>query len=149
MAQRASFNLNDGTLPTAVARTFDPVLNAEAQNVIEWVCRAPTDAIGFHRIKLKWTPGKAAPASPAGANPRVLHKLEVWVVRPLLDITAPASGTGVQPVVSKNGDVQSKHIFYLPEHAAKQALRDGVAFARGFLGLQLLFDSVVDFNPPY
>lgn len=87
MSQRAALSFNDST---AVSRTFNPVLTSD-HNVVEWVARHPTDPVGFCRIRMQWMPGKKAPPSPEGANPRVLHKCKWIMTVPIVDTTAPNS----------------------------------------------------------
>lgn len=121
MANIANFVLADGQA-TPVNRTFSYVYRESG--VVYYEERSAGVAAGFRKITISWRPGTTRNAG---------YKVSLKIQDPRLAVTAPASGSGVQP----NPVVAYKTVFeaswFLDSASDLQARKDIYAFAKNLL----------------
>jgi hypothetical protein len=123
MAQIANIVINDGKA-TPVAHTFGPVTSSDPNGVAVWTDRATGVAVGFPVLTMKLR----AP-SKGSRN----YKLTSKVKLPVLNVTSPSTGTGIQPLPSVAYNIEANIEFVLPEASLLADRKDFFAFVKNYL----------------
>lgn len=131
MPAMANIVINDGAA-TPVAHTFSP--SGRDQNMVfTWHDRSGGIAIGYPRISVQSKfPANAGAGASSDAKSRVIRQ-SIKVVLPILEVTAPTTGTGIQPAPTKSYDVSCNMEFILPERSTLQNRKDVFAFVKNLL----------------
>ncbi|DAD50015.1 coat protein [ssRNA phage Gephyllon.4_21] len=123
MAAIANIVINDGKA-SPVAHTFAPVTSSDPNGVALWTDRATGIAVGFPVISLKLRqPTKTS---------RVF-KLSSKVKLPVLNVTSPATGTGIQPLPSVAYNIEANIEFSMPEASLLADRKDFFAFVKNYM----------------
>lgn len=122
MAAFAPIVLADGKA-TPVNHTFDPS-SINADGLARWTDRSGGIAVGYpvitHLVK---SPTKGSS----------VYRVTAKVVLPILEITSPATSTGIQPAPTKAYDLIFTVEAVLPERSTLGDRKDANAFLHGFL----------------
>lgn len=135
MAAFADINLNDGTTPTPVARTFAARLNDGLRQV--WRFAKDANIVNDRVIKLVSKPSARADGD---------HKVEITFEVPLVD--APAQVSGYTPAPRVIAMTRATLYLQLPGRATANDRADLLAFVRNALSNSQFTDSVVLMSPP-
>jgi hypothetical protein len=134
MAQIANIVLNDGQ-STPVAHTFAPVTSHDTNGVAVWTDRASGIAVGFPVISFRLRdPLKGSRA----------YRLTAKIRVPVLDVTSPSTGTGIQPAPSVAYACEANIEFILPERSVLQNRKDILAYAVGLMGNAAVMKAAVE-----
>ncbi|UUW21428.1 MAG: hypothetical protein [Sanya fiers-like virus 55] len=137
MATLANIVINDGQ-STPVAHTFEPA--RRVGNSIEWHDRASGVLAGFNRIMLT----SVAPKKLASG----VYRVTVKVMAPTLAVTAPSSGTGIQPNPVAAYFTESIHTFNIPAASTADARKTARLYAIGALSNAQIVDAIDKLAPP-
>jgi len=118
MANIASIVLADGQ-GTPVSRTF--TYSHRENGVVTWVERSQGVSAGFRKITCGFRPAN-------GRNGG--YKVHLRVQDPRLAVTAPASGSGIQPNPVAAYFTVGELVWLLPEATDAQARKDAYAFLK-------------------
>lgn len=133
MTAIAALTLNDGA-GTPVAHTFNPV-NIDVAGVARWADRSGGIALGFPVVSFAMrNPTKASRS----------YKITAKVVTPVLEITSPSTGTGIQPAPTKAYDLIANVEFVLPERSTLQERKHILAYAKNYLANASVFTAAVE-----
>lgn len=146
MPALAPIVINDGA-STPVAHTFNPS-GPDKNGVTYLYDRSGGIAIGFPSLALDLReplPAKAGQASYANRIFRATAK----VVFPVLEVTSPTTGTGIQPAPTKSYDMTVKIEFLLPERSSLQNRKDILAYAKNILANGNMTSLVQDLEAIY
>lgn len=138
MSAIAPLVLADGQA-TPVNHTFNPV-NIDSAGVAKWADRSGGIALGYPVVTLSSRQPTAQSRN---------YKVTAKVVVPVLDITSPSTGTGIQPAPSKAYDVWCNIDFVLPERSTLQQRKDILAYVKNFLANANLSAAITDFESIY
>lgn len=130
MPALASFVINDGAT-TPVAHTFYPT-GPDDNGVNYFVDRSSGIAIGFPSVSLDLRQPRPAAAGTESKASRV-YRAKFKVTMPVLEVTSPNTGTGIQPAPTKAYDLVANLEFILPERSTLQNRKDILAYARNLL----------------
>lgn len=123
MAQITNIVINDGKA-TPVAHTFAPVTSHDVNGVAFWTDRSGGIAVGFPELSFKLqTPSKGS------RN----YKLTGKVSLPVLNITSPSTGTGIQPLPSVAYSMIAEVKMTIPEASLLADRKDFFAFVKNYL----------------
>jgi hypothetical protein len=123
MAAIANIVINDGKA-TPVAHTFAPVTSSDPNGVAVWTDRATGVAVGFPVINMKLrAPSKGSRS----------YKLTAKVKLPVLNVTSPSTGTGIQPLPSVAYNIEANIEFLMPEASLLADRKDFFAFVKNYL----------------
>lgn len=136
MAVFAPIEINDGQA-TPVRHTFAPALRSG--NLVEWQDRSAGVFAGFNRISLD-----VRSITKKGG----MYRATLKVVAPTLAVTAPQSGTGVQPNPVEAYHTETILQFILPAATNVSARANALAYIKNLLSNQQIVDTVLDLNPP-
>jgi len=142
MTAIAAIVINDG-VATPVAHTFAPVTATDRNGVAQWADRSGGIAVGFPVL----TFSSRLPSKAAGPNRA--YKVTAKVVLPVLDITSPSTGTGVQPAPSVGYSLIGTCEFSLPERSTLAQRKDLLAFVKNYLANAVVTAGVQDFETVY
>lgn len=117
----SNMSLADGQA-TPVAQTF--YFASQNGTNYEWMETSSGIYEGFRRIRMDIRPAKSA-----NMGTKIVISVEV----PELAVTAPASGTGIQPNPTRAYVTRSKHEFMIPKASTLQNRKHILAFARNVL----------------
>jgi len=146
MPALAAITINDGAA-TPVAHTFNP--SGPDQNGVNYFYdRSGGVAIGFPAISIDLKEPKPAPAGGQSGRDRV-YRATVKVVFPVLEVTSPTTGTGIQPAPTKSYDLIFRGEFVLPERSTLQNRKDIFAFAKNILANSNVTSLVQDLESIY
>ena len=123
MAQIANIVINDGKA-TPVAHTFAPVTSHDANGVAIWTDRSTGVAVGFPELSFKL-------ASPSKASRN--YKVTAKVTLPVLNVTSPSTGTGIQPLPSVAYSLIADVKLTIPEATLLADRKDFFAYVKNFL----------------
>lgn len=137
MAAIAPITLPDGQT-TPVQHTFGPVNIID--DVARWADRVNGISVGFPTL----THSLRSPTKGSRA-----YKLTTKVVLPVLEVTSPATGTGIQPAPTKAYDLIATVEIVMPERSTKQQRQDILAFSKGILSHAVVKAAVEDFESIY
>jgi len=133
MTAIAALTVADGQA-TPVNHTFSPV-NIDAQGVAKWADRSSGIALGFPTITFSMrAPTKASR----------LYKVVAKVVTPVLEVTSPATSSGIQPAPTKAYDITANVEITLPERSTLQQRKDAMAFLRNFLANATVMQAAIE-----
>lgn len=138
MTAIAALTLNDGQA-SPVAHTFNPV-NIDSAGVAKWADRVGGIALGYPVITM-------SVRNPTAGNRN--YKLTIKVVTPVLEITSPSTGTGIQPAPTKAYDLTSVTEIVLPERSTLAQRKDLIAFHRNLFANAVVTNAVQDFESIY
>lgn len=132
----ANIVLNNGAT-TPVAKTFTFAM----QNglLFQYNEMSPGTYEGFNILTISIRPAAAANQG---------HKVTLKLKAPVLAVTAPASGTGVQPNPVKAYESVFMAEFMLPKAASIENRKDILAFAKNLLASSTLTTLVQDLATP-
>lgn len=123
MAAIANIVINDGKT-TPVAHTFAPVTSSDPNGVAVWTDRSTGVAVGFPILTMKMrAPFKGS------RN----YKLTAKVKLPVLNVTSPSTGTGIQPLPSVAYNIEGNIEFLLPEASLLADRRDFFAYVKNYM----------------
>lgn len=138
MSAIAALTLNDGQA-TPVAHTFSPV-RIDQNGVASWADRVGGIALGYPVVSFSMrVPSKTS---------RV-YKLTAKIVAPVLEVTSPATSTGIQPAPTKAYDLTFTCDFILPERSTLAQRKDLLAYAKNYLANAVMTSAVSDFESIY
>lgn len=121
MASIASFALADGQT-TPATRTF--ALSLKNGELVEWTDRSQGMQVGFRKISIRYRPGTTRNRG---------TKITLKIQDPRLAVTAPASGSGIQPNPVAAYSTLFEGSFFLDAATDAQARKDIYAFAKNLL----------------
>lgn len=129
--------INDGAT-TPVSHTF--AVARVAPELVTYQDRSAAVVAGFNVITIGT---RYANGNNSG------QKVTLKIVAPTLAVTAPTTGTGIQP----NPVAAYSHLatveFLLPAAGTTQNRKDLLAFVKNLLAAQVVTDAVQDLNPPF
>lgn len=137
MSAVANIVINDGAA-TPVSHTFAPA--RQSGDLFEWADRAAGVAAGFNKISVLTRYGQAT-----NAGQRVTLKVTV----PTLAVSAPSSGTGIQPNPTPAYTSLCTIEFLLPNAADAAARANIYAFAKNLLATTFVANMVQNLDAPY
>lgn len=138
MAQQTALTIADGAA-TPVNHTFSPVGKNDA-GVVKWVDRVGGIAIGYPAITL---------AVREPTKTRRSFQVTRRVVLPVLEVTSPSTGTGIQPAPTKAYDLVVDTTYSLPERSSKLERQHLLAYAKNFDASAAMQAAVADFEPTW
>lgn len=136
MALFADIVINDGQ-GTPAAHTFAKAVRDG--DLVEWHDRSAGVLAGFKKISLRVRPA---------SNLQGMYKVTIKVMDPKLAVTAPASGSGVQPNPTQAYFTTATHEFLIPAASDAQARKDILAYAKNLLSNSQISEAVELFAPP-
>jgi len=77
------------------------------------------------------------------------QKVTLKIVAPTLAVTAPTTGTGIQPNPVAAYNCLATVEFVLPAASSLQNRKDILAFVKNLMSASVVSDAVQDLNPPY
>lgn len=137
MAAIAPIVLPDG-LSTPVNHTFSPVNIID--DVARWADRSSGISVGFPTL----THSLRSPTKGSRA-----YKLATKVVLPVLEVTSPSTGTGIQPAPTKAYDLIATIEIIMPERSTKQQRQDILAYSKNLLSHAVVKAAVEDCESVY
>lgn len=137
MSAVANIVINDGAA-TPVAHTFAPA--RQSGDLFEWADRATGIAAGFNKISVLTRYGQAS-----NAGQRVTLK----ITAPTLAVTAPASGSGIQPNPVAAYTSLCTIEFLLPNAADAAARANIAAYAKNLLASTFVTNMIQNLDAPY
>lgn len=139
MAQIVNIVINDAAT-TPVAHTFAPVTSYDAQGVANWADRSGGISVGFPTLSFKLRePTKGSRT----------YRLTAKVKLPVLDVTSPSTGTGIQPAPSVAYNLETHIEMVMPERATLQNRKDILAYAKGYMANAAITTAVENLEPVY
>lgn len=146
MPALAAITINDGAA-TPVAHTFSPS-GPDKNGVNYFYDRSGGIAIGFPMISIDMK--EPAPASATGVSKtNRVYRSTVKIVMPVLEVTSPSTGTGIQPAPTKAYDLMFRGEFISPERSTLQNRKDILAYAKNLLAHSMTTSLVQDFESVY
>lgn len=137
MAAIASISINDGQTPP-VAHAFSPARHSG--DLVEWHDRSAGVVAGFKKISVST---RFAGKDNAG------QRIRIKIQDPTLAVTAPASGTGVQPNPVAAYETLATLEFLLPTPAGVQQRKDVLAYVKNLLSNSQIVAMVENLDAPY
>lgn len=137
MAAIAPIILPDGQI-APVNRTFGPVNIID--DVARWADRSNGISVGFPTL----THSLRAPTKGSRA-----YKLTTKVVLPVLEVTSPSTGSGIQPAPTKAYDLIATIEIILPERSTKAQRQEILAYSKNFLAHAVVKAAVEDYESVY
>lgn len=136
MAVFGNIVINDG-LVTPVAHTFAPALRNG--NTLEWHDRSAGVLAGYNRIVLttRLMSGRSG-----------VYRVTLKVLAPTLAVTAPGSGSGVQPNPVEAYHTESIHQWLIPAASNDDARSTAMAYSANLLQNSQITDTVKLMAPP-
>lgn len=145
MPALAPVTINDGAA-TPVAHNFTPTNVNEG--VATWHDRVSGIAIGYPRIATSLKFPSTPKSNGASTSDRVI-RANIKVVLPILEVTSPSTGTGIQPAPTKAYDLTFNGEFILPERSSTQNRKDIAALVRNYLATTVVASVVQDLESIY
>jgi len=137
MASVAPIVINDGQA-TPVAHTFSPA--RQSGDLYEWHDRSALVAAGFKKISVFTRFGTVSNAG---------QRITIKVMDPTLAVTAPSSGTGIQPNPVQAYSTLCTLDFLLPNAANQQARKDVLAYVKNLLSNSQIVAAIENLDAPY
>lgn len=128
MPSLATVVINDGAA-TPVAHTFSPS-NPDKNGTNYWYDRSGGIAIGFPEVSLNLREPLAG--GKVSSADRV-YRAKARIVMPVMEVTSPTTGTGIQPAPTKAYELVANLEFVLPERSTLQNRKDILAYAKNLL----------------
>lgn len=138
MTAIAALTLADGQT-TPANHTFNPV-NIDQAGIAKWADRSGGIAIGYPVVSF-------AMRSPSKGSRN--YKVTAKVVTPVLEVTSPSTGTGIQPAPTKAYDLLATVEFILPERSTLDQRKDMLAYLKNYLASAVVTAAVNDFESVY
>lgn len=132
MAAIAAITLNDGQ-GAPVAHTFSPV--TITGDVAKWADRSGGIAVGYPIMTMGLRPP---------TNGSKVYKATIRIMVPTLEVTSPATGSGIQPAPTKGYDCAFMGEFLLPERSSKPNRQDVFAYVKNVFANSTLKSLVED-----
>jgi hypothetical protein len=121
MPARANIVVNDAASPSPVAHTFNPSEDGEVDLFED---KSGGIAIGFPLISVRFRrPGPPTSGAQSSANGRV-YRVHVNFTWPVLEVTSPSTGTGIQPAPTVAYVLRCNQEWLLPERSTLQDRKD-------------------------
>lgn len=137
MSAISNIVINDAQA-TPVAHTFAPA--RQSGDLVEWHDRSTGYVAGFKKLSMLT---RFASAQNAG------QRITIKVVDPTLAVTAPASGTGVQPNPVAAYTTLASVEFLLPTASSLQNRKDILAYVKNLLSNSQIVAAVENLDAPY
>lgn len=137
MSAVANIVINDGAA-TPVSHTFAPA--RQSGDLFEWADRSAGIAAGFNKISVLTRYGQQSNAG---------QRITMKVVAPTLAVTAPASGTGIQPNPVAAYTSLCTIEFLIPNAADAAARANIYAYAKNLLATAFVGNMVQLLDAPY
>jgi hypothetical protein len=134
MATFANFNINDGQA-TPVAHTF--AIASRNANLYEWHDRSGGTISSYKKLSLG-----------VRQNANGVYKVTIKVMDPKMAVTAPSSGTGVQPNPVAAYKTLANVQFDLPDATDRIARKDVLLYLIGALSNAQFQDTIIDLAQP-
>jgi hypothetical protein len=139
MGTIAAITLTDAAA-TPVNHTFSPQPDWNNPGVVKWVDRSGGIALGYPAATLSMRmPAKGSK----------VYKIVAKLVTPVLEVTAPATGTGIQPGPTLSYNLLATAEFILPERSSLQQRKDIFAMFKDYLSDAVLTAAIHDFEMVY
>lgn len=123
---------------TPVNHTFSPV--TIVNEVAKWADRSGGISVGFpvitHSLR---QPNKTSRS----------YKAQIKLVLPVLEITSPSTGTGIQPAPTKGYDLVANLEFVMPERSTLQQRKDLLKFVQGLLSSVPIVATIEQYESVY
>lgn len=123
MSAIANIVINDGKA-TPVAHTFAPVTSSDPNQVAVWTDRATGISVGFPVLSFKLR----APVK-GSRN----YRLSAKVKYPVLNVTSPSTGTGIQPLPSQAYVLEANLELVMHEASLLADRKDFFAFVKNYM----------------
>lgn len=133
MTAFAALTLADGL---AVAHTFSPAAQS-SDGVALWEDRLGGIPVGFPRITHSLR-------RPSAKNRN--YKLTIKVFAPVLEITSPSTGTGIQPAPTVAYELSSHTDIIIPERSTLAQRKDLIAYHKNLFANAVITASVENFE---
>lgn len=131
MALKAALTINDGQA-TPVAHTFSPRGPVEDNGVQMYEDRVGGIAIGFPTVAFQFKMPSNSNAALVSSSNRV-YRITFGVAVPVMEVTSPQTGTGIQPAPTVSYILRSKTEFWIPERATLAQRKDLLAYTKNGL----------------
>lgn len=138
MPSIATATLSDGQA-TPVAHTFGVVTGQNGASPATWQDRSPGVIAGFKTLTLSVNRAKQSKS----------WRVEMRLTDPTLAVTAPASGSGIQPNPTVAYNCLFVGTFILPEACSLQNRKDILAYVKDAIDDGMLTAAVQDLEPSY
>lgn len=138
MAAIAQITIADGQA-TPVNKTFDVQMSQQGNDPAVWLEKTSGSYNGFKRLSLLTRRSESNKAT----------KVSIKIVDPTLAVTAPASGTGIQPNPVQAYAVLGTLEFVLPDACTLQNRKDILAYAKNVLANAIVVDAVNNLAPAF
>lgn len=138
MAQIAPIVLADGQT-TPVNKTFDVFTAQSGDKPAVWYEKSAGSFAGYKRVSM--LVGRSA------SNKTT--KVTIMIHLPTLAVTAPSTGTGIQPSPTVAYSLLSKQEFYLHDDCVLQERKDMRAFAKNLLNNSIVIEAIEQLSPAY
>lgn len=135
MANFANIVLKDGA---AVPADHTFAVSARGNGLLQWDDRSEDVVAGFRTITSSYR-------APKG---NTVGKVVLKIVNPRLGVTAPSSGTGLQPNPVAAYHCVAKVEFLIHPAADSLARSDILAYTKNLLANAQIVDLIKDLNPP-
>lgn len=136
--------INDGAA-TPVAHTFTPS-NPDQNGTNYWYDRSGGIALGFPEISQNLR--EPAPNGRVSSSDRV-HRAKIKATLPIMEVTSPTTGTGIQPAPTKAYELVFNGEFILPERSTLQNRKDILAYAKNLMAHATVSSLVLDLEGSY
>jgi hypothetical protein len=134
MAIMANVTLADGQA-TPVNHIFGP--QGTKDGIATYYDRSGGIAIGYPRVTFKLDEATAS---------RPNNKLTLRVVRPVLEVTAPSTATGIQPAPTLAYNLVADVTFVLPQRSTLAERNDILAYAKNLLANGIVTSAVQNYE---
>lgn len=142
MAALAALTINDGQA-TPVAHTFGPV--GGSANPVTYTDKATGVPIGFPVIRIS----SREPLRVKSGVANGMYKQRVTVDLPVLEVTSPNTGTGIQPAPTVAYTLTADVVISLPERSSLQNRKDLMAYLKNLLAHATVTTLVENYELPY
>jgi len=139
MSAIANIVINDGKA-TPVAHTFSPVTSSDPNQVAVWTDRITGIAVGFPTLSFKLR----APLK-GSRNFRLTAKVKY----PVLNVTSPSTGSGIQPLPSVAYNLEANLELVLPEASLLADRKDFFAFVKNYMANAVWTSAVENYEDVY
>lgn len=137
MPQIGNLVLADGQ-STPANKTFEPFQPQTGDKPAEWWEKSSDTITGFRRI-----------TASLNRNDNNAVKVKITISDPVLSVTAPSSGTGIQPKPTVSYRTFCAMEFTLPTACTLQNRKDILAYAKNLLANAVTSGMVVDLQPVF
>lgn len=131
--------INDGAA-TPVAHTFAP--NGIVQDQAKYADRSGGIAVGYFTIDATLRP-------PSNQSRERNYLATLRIKTPILEVTSPSTGTGIQPAPTISYNPIAELKFWLPERSTLQNRKDLRAFVKNLMADAVVTALVETLEPVY